>query len=81
VQNVLAFVGRGEDWAMVFVILILVVILPLLILRWVRRWMERSIKARQDLARGVADIADRMGRLESKIGDPQTPTSSQQKGG
>jgi hypothetical protein len=73
VQNVLAFVGRGEDWAIVFIMLILVVLLPLLILRWVRRWMEKSIKARQDLARGVADIAERLERLESKLGESQAP--------
>jgi hypothetical protein len=48
-------------------------LLALLILRQVRLWIGKSIKARQDLARGVADIADRMGRLESRLGESQAP--------
>ena len=37
-----------------------------------RRWsrsVNRAIKAHQDLARGVADLADRMERLEKKLGE------------
>ena len=36
-----------------------------------RRWsrsVNRAIKAHQDLARGVADLANRIERLEKKLG-------------
>ncbi len=72
-QNVLA----QETHFMVaigpLIILIGLILLAWLILSRIRRWIEQSIKARQDLARGVADIADRMGRLESKLGESQAP--------
>jgi len=72
-QDVLAVLGRGTDWCLVVIILILWVLCPFLVIRQIARWIKQSIKARQDLARGVADIADRMGRLESKVEESETP--------
>jgi hypothetical protein len=35
--------------------------------------MDKSVKARQDMARGIADIAERLERLEAKLGESQAP--------
>ena len=53
--------------------LVLTVLLAWLILRRIRLWMDKSVKARQDMARGIADIAERLERLESKLGEAQAP--------
>ena len=53
--------------------LVLTVLLAWLILRRIRLWMDKSVKARQDLARGVADIAERLERLEAKLGEVPAP--------
>jgi small-conductance mechanosensitive channel len=46
---------------------VLFVVVILAAIRWVTQSVNRSIKARQDLARGVADLADRIERLEKRI--------------
>ena len=51
--------------------LALTVLLAWLILRRIRLWMDKSVKARQDMARGIADIAERLERLEAKLGESQ----------
>ncbi|MGO8704668.1 MAG: hypothetical protein ACLQVA_12690 [Candidatus Brocadiia bacterium] len=51
--------------------LVLTVLLAWLILRRIRLWMDKSVKARQDMARGIADIAERLERLEAKLGESQ----------
>ena len=37
--------------------------------RRIRRWFGRSLKARQDLARATADVAERLERIEGKLED------------
>ena len=49
------------------VILLLVVLLIWLVARRVARGISRSIKARRDLARGIADIAHKLERIESTL--------------
>ncbi len=50
-----------------FVVLILVLVFVWLMSRRIRRWFGRSLKARQDLARATADVAERLERIESKL--------------
>jgi hypothetical protein len=71
--SVMGFMGRAEDWMMVIVIACLYIIVPLLLIRWVVQTVKSSVKARQDLVRGVADIAERLARIESKLGETQSP--------
>ena len=49
------------------VLLVLFCLVVWLIVRCILRWAGRSLKARQDLARGVADVAQRMENLEEHI--------------
>ena len=56
-----------------FVFALCLVCIGFLAVRWAVRAINRSIKARQDLARGVTDMVDRLGRLESKLGESQAP--------
>ncbi len=49
------------------VILLLVVLLIWLVARRVGRWISRSIKTRRDLARGIADVADKLEKIEGKL--------------
>jgi len=51
-----------------FVLLVGASVLTLLVSRRTSRSAERAIKAQQDLARGVADVADQMERLDKKLG-------------
>ena len=46
---------------------ILAVVIVWLLSRRIRRWFGRSLKARQDLARATADMADRLERIERKL--------------
>ena len=50
-----------------FVVVILVCALVWDLSRRIRRWFGRSLKAKQDLARATADMADRLERIESKL--------------
>jgi len=48
-------------------VLVLVCLLVWLIARRIRRWAHRSLKAREDLARGIADVAERLEKIEQDI--------------
>jgi hypothetical protein len=61
----IAFI-QGVGWGF-FLVLVLVLVLVWLLSRRIRRWFGRSLKARQDLARAMADIADRLERIEDKL--------------
>ena len=49
------------------VMLVLFCLVVWLIVRCILRWAQRSLKARQDLARGVADVAQRLENMEEDI--------------
>jgi membrane protein implicated in regulation of membrane protease activity len=59
-------VSRGFSLPCVLVP-ILVLVLVWLLSRRIRRWFGRSLKARQDLARATADVAEKLERIESKL--------------
>lgn len=46
-------------------------LLVLATIRWVRLSVSRTIKAHQDLARSVSDVATRLERIEAKLGEGQ----------
>ena len=49
------------------IVLIAVLVLVWLLARRIRRWFGRSLKAQEDLARSVADVSDRLERIEAKL--------------
>ena len=60
-----------------FLVLIVVLVFVWLLSRRIRRWFGRSLKARQDLARSVADVGEKLERIEKKLdaqGEANTPT-------
>lgn len=68
----------GQSSTALFVRLIIfasVVLIPVLVFIWllsrlirrIGRWFGRSLKARQDLARATADVAERLERIGSKL--------------
>jgi len=56
-------VGRS----LVSLALILLLVVLWSVVRRVRRYFQRSLKARQDLARCVSDLTHRLERLERKL--------------
>ena len=42
----------------------------LLAVRWIAGRIDRSIKARRDLARAVSDVGDRLEKIEEKLERP-----------
>ena len=58
-----------------FVVLIAVLVLVWLLSRRIGRWFGRSLKARQDLARSVADVGEKLERIEKKL-DAQSKVST-----
>ncbi len=48
-------------------VLIVVLVFVWLLSRRIRRWFGRSLKAKQDLARAAADVAERLERVEDKL--------------
>ena len=67
--------ARGGISLVFWAVLILVLVFVWDLSRRIRRWFGRSLKARQDLARSVADLVDRMERLEEKLGQDVQPKS------
>ena len=70
-------VGLG---IVVFGITFPLVLLGTLFVTWiisyrVRRYFQRSLKAQQDLARSVSDLADRLERLERREGASGGPAN------
>ena len=60
--------GRFTVMGLVFfVALTLVLVFVWDLIRRIRRWFGRSLKARQDLARATADVAERLERIENKL--------------
>ena len=62
-------VGRFLVW--LALILLLVVLWS--VVRRIRRYFQRSLKARRDLARSVSDLADRLERIETKLEEKAEP--------
>ena len=54
-------------FSLAFLVMIGVLVIVWLLVRRIARWFHRSLKARQDLARSVADVSDRLEKLESKL--------------
>lgn len=52
-----------------FVIIFGVLAVVCIAIRWIVLSVNRAIKALRETARGVADVADRMERLEKKLGE------------
>ena len=59
-----------------FVVLFCVLGIGWLAIRWAARAVGRSIKARQDLARGVADLADCLEHVEAKLDRDVNPKAA-----
>ncbi len=70
-ELIFAFLRPGGFELVIFVVLVVILLMVFvliwLIARRIARWMNRSIKARQDLARGIADLADKLERIEGKL--------------
>ena len=49
------------------ILLLLVCLFVWLIARKIARWIDRSIKPRQDLARSVADVGEKLERIENRL--------------
>ena len=62
-------VGRSLVW--LALILLLVVLWS--VVRRVRRYFQRFLKARQDLARCVSDLTDRLERIEARLEERTEP--------
>ena len=50
-----------------WLLLILFLIVVWSVVRRIRRYFKRSLKARQDLARSVSDLTGRLERIERKL--------------
>ena len=51
-----------------FVVYVGGLLLVVWLVSWrIRRWFGRSLKAQQDLARSVADVSERLEKIESKL--------------
>ena len=55
------------------IVLVLLLLLVWSVSRRIRRHFQRSLKARQDQARGVSDLSDRLDRIETKLEEKAEP--------
>lgn len=62
-------VGRSSGGLVVGVAMICAVLVLYLVARAIAGAVRKSIKARQDLARSVADVATRLERIEARLGE------------
>ena len=58
-----------------WLLLIMVVFVIYRLLRWIRNAVDRSIKAKKDLARSVADVSEKLERIEQKVKSQDQPKS------